>query len=189
MKQSFEGASFEGDPEQGKPSSRCRLWYKQPFGPGTCGSRDTIAGKDTVRALTNSSQRATVQTPRVLEQGYANASDGTVGRRTLVLVFSEERIQQRDQDCEIETAFIRRKVRVEDHTGELGVSCVQWAWLRLLICGQFSKWSLANHLEVSAGDWSQPLSLGPIYLLLQCHLQKNTWDHLESRSYQAVGPW
>ena len=54
-----------------------------------------------------------------------DAGRGNAARRTSVLVFFEERIQQRDQGCEIETEFIRSKVRVEEHTGELGVSCTQ----------------------------------------------------------------
>ena len=58
-----------------------------------------------------------------------------------------------------ETGFIRSKVRVEEHTGKLGVSCVQLGWLRLLIWGQFSGLSLANHLACAhlwsvKGQWA-----------------------------------
>ena len=41
------------------------------------------------------------------------------GRRTSVLVFFEERIQQRDQACRAGMAFIRSTVLVGDHTAEL----------------------------------------------------------------------
>ena len=41
------------------------------------------------------------------------------GKRTSVLVFFEERIQQRDQDCEADTAFMRSKVYAEEHMGKL----------------------------------------------------------------------
>ena len=44
--------------------------------------------------------------------------------------------------------------------GELGVKCVQWGQLGLLTLGQFSGLSLANQLEMSAGDWLQLLSPG-----------------------------
>ena len=37
------------------------------------------------------------------------------------LVSFQERIQQRDQVCGIETAFIKNKVSVGEHTGELRV--------------------------------------------------------------------
>lgn len=43
-------------------------------------------------------------------------------RRPSLPVLFKERIQQRDQDSQIETASIRSKVHVE-HTGELRVSC------------------------------------------------------------------
>ena len=39
-----------------------------------------------------------------------------------VLVFFEERFQQRDRDCEAARAFIRTKVCVEEHPGRLRVS-------------------------------------------------------------------
>ena len=49
-----------------------------------------------------------------------------VGRReTSVLVFFEERIQQREQDCKMDKVFTRSKVHVEEHMGKLGVSCMQ----------------------------------------------------------------
>lgn len=41
------------------------------------------------------------------------------------LVFFEERIQQRDRDCEADEVFTGSKVRVEEHTGRLGVSRAQ----------------------------------------------------------------
>ena len=54
-----------------------------------------------------------------------DSGGGMAGRRTSVLVFFEERIQQRDQDCEIETAFIGSRVCVEEHMAERRVSCTQ----------------------------------------------------------------
>jgi len=43
----------------------------------------------------------------------------SVGERTKVLIFLEERIQQRDQACRAGMAFIRSTVLVGDHTAEL----------------------------------------------------------------------
>ena len=43
----------------------------------------------------------------------------SVGERTEVLIFFEERIQQRDQACRAGTAFIRSTVLVGEHTAEL----------------------------------------------------------------------
>lgn len=86
------------------------------------------------------------------------------GRRTSVLVIFEERVQQRDQDCEIETVCIRSKVCVEEHTSELGENCPQEGWLGGLLWVKFSRLSLANHLEGSSEK-----QLGPIYLLPQYH--------------------
>ena len=45
-------------------------------------------------------------------------------------------------------AFIRGSIRVEEHTGRLGVSYLPQEWLRLLIWGQFSGLSLANRLQI-----------------------------------------
>lgn len=58
-----------------------------------------------------------------------DSSGKMAGRRTSVLVIFEERVHQRDQDCEIETVFIRSKVCVEEHTSELSVNCPQQGWL------------------------------------------------------------
>ena len=54
-----------------------------------------------------------------------DSSGKMAGRRTSVLVIFEERVHQRDQDCVIETVFIRSKVCVEEHTSELSVNCPQ----------------------------------------------------------------
>ena len=98
-----------------------------------------------------------------------DSSGEMAGRRTSVLVIFEERIQQRDQDCEIETVFIRSKVCVEEHTSELGENCPQEGWFGGLLWVKFSRLSLANHLEGSSEKQLGLLTLGPIYLLPQYH--------------------
>ena len=54
-----------------------------------------------------------------------DSGSGMARRRALVLVVHEERIQQRDQDCEIETRLVRSNTHVVKYTDELRVSCVQ----------------------------------------------------------------
>ena len=102
-----------------------------------------------------------------------DSGSGTAGRRTSVLVFFEKGIQQRDQDCEIETAFIRSKVHVEEHMGKLGASWAQQGRLKFLTWGQFSKLSLTNHLRTSsvhALGWEIPLTTRMRKLWLLCLL-------------------
>ena len=41
------------------------------------------------------------------------------GKEMSVLVFFEERIQQRDQDCKAATEFVRSTGHVREHMGQL----------------------------------------------------------------------
>ena len=50
----------------------------------------------------------------------AGAKSMPACNRTSVSVFFEEKIQQRDEDCEADEVFIRSKVHVKHHGGELG---------------------------------------------------------------------
>lgn len=75
---------------------------------------------------------------------------------SLVLIpflgFFKERIQQRDQNCEIEIVFIRSKVHMEKHMFEFRVSCVQSEHLGCLHGDSFPScfWAVISRKPVAA---------------------------------------
>ena len=52
--------------------------------------------------------------------GLRGLWDTAARSRTSVLVCFEKRVQQRDKDCEADEVFVRSRVRVKQHPGELG---------------------------------------------------------------------
>ena len=110
----------------------------------------------------------------------------TAGRRTLVLVLFEERIQQRGQACAIVIGFIGSRVHVEELTHALRISCNS-GQLRLLYGVTFlgCLWPVTS---MRPGERSQLPSLGQPVCLLPWLCLRGCAQASRQRRWSGLGP-